>query len=216
MAHGTDHHLQEAEHVQHQAHNPFDRRVAMTMAILAALLAGVTLQSHRTHNQTLLFQNHAQQQMIKSNDSITEESNKWGYYQAKKNRQYLYEACGDLLAVGGKDANKPEAAQQAEKLIDGWKSRASRYETDSKQIEGEARDLHEHAKEYEHEAEKFHQKAEEIHHKADRFDLGHLGLDLALVFCSVAVLTKQRGFWITGIIVGAAGALVALSAYLAH
>ena len=51
MSHGTEHHLEHAEHAQHQAHDPFDRRVAVSMAIMAAVLAGVTLASHRGHTE---------------------------------------------------------------------------------------------------------------------------------------------------------------------
>jgi len=35
-------HVEHVEHQQHAAHSPFDRRVAMTMAIVAAMLAAVT------------------------------------------------------------------------------------------------------------------------------------------------------------------------------
>jgi hypothetical protein len=37
-----EHHLEHAEHAQHAAHDPFDRRVTMTIAIIAAMLACVT------------------------------------------------------------------------------------------------------------------------------------------------------------------------------
>src|SRR4051812_34094187 len=71
MAHGTEHHLEEAHHAEHARHDPFDRRVAMTMAIVAAALACVTMLSHRAHNETL--------------KNTTEAANQWAYFQAKKN-----------------------------------------------------------------------------------------------------------------------------------
>ena len=49
---------------------------------------------------------------------------------------------------------------------------------------------------------------------AGRFDLGELGIELALVFCSLAVLTKRLGFWYSGISVGLIGGVVALTAFL--
>jgi len=52
----TEHHLEHAEHAQHAAHSPFDRRVTMTIAIIAAMLACVTLLSHRAHNETLALE----------------------------------------------------------------------------------------------------------------------------------------------------------------
>src|SRR5262249_57195037 len=102
MSHGTEHHLEHAEHVQHQAHDPFDRRVAMTMAIAAAVLAGVTMFSHRAHNETLRLLNEASlleadagkvkteidTLHTKANIAHTKASDQWGYFQAKKNRLY--------------------------------------------------------------------------------------------------------------------------------
>ena len=202
MTHGTQHNLEHAEHAQHHAHDPFDKRVAMSMAIVASVLACVSMLSHRAHNETL-------QLHILANDDITEASNKWGYYQAKKNRAYMYSADAELLAVTAKDNSNPDAASLAQKQIADWKSRANKYEKDSKEIEDEARGLGEKAEEKEHHAEL-------VHHRADRLDYGHLGLELALVLCSIAVLTKQRSFWFSGIAVGALGAVVAFSSFLMH
>jgi hypothetical protein len=202
MTHGTEHHLEHAEHVQHHAHDPFDRRVAMTMAIVAAVLACVSMLSHRAHNETLKLH-------IQANDDITEASNRWGYYQAKKNREYMYEADAALLEVAAKDNSQPEAASQAAKQIANWKSKAEEYKADTKTIEREARELGDSAKEKDH-------QAETVHHRADRLDYGQLGIELALVLCSIAVLTKQRGFWYSGIFVGLIGAGVAISSFFMH
>src|SRR4051794_16463416 len=103
MTHGPEHHLEEAEHAQHAAHDPLDRKVAMTMAIVAAVLALITMVSHREHNATLRYQTQA-------NIHHTQASDQWGYFQAKKNRAYLYEALADLLELAGKD---PESAKAA-------------------------------------------------------------------------------------------------------
>ena len=56
MTHGPDHHIEEAEHAAHAAHHPFDRLVAMTIAIVAAFLACATMLSHRAHTRTLQLQ----------------------------------------------------------------------------------------------------------------------------------------------------------------
>ncbi len=241
MAHGTEHHLQEAEHAHHHAQDPFDRRVAMTMAILAAVLAGVTMASHRAHNETLRLQNEALAFQSEANkietqvDTLhTKASDKWGYYQAKKNRLYQYEALADLVGVLPKDAGRspaassgttddPKGASAADQLAQNWKGRANKYSQDANNLEKEARQLEAEAEHKRKEIEALdaqveHKKEEsvEVHHRANRLDYGHLGLELALVICSVAVLTKQRGFWFTGIGVGLVGALVAATSFLMH
>jgi len=92
-------HLEQVEHQQHAAHSPFDRKVAMSMAILASMLAAVTLLSHRAHTETLLTQSKA--------------SDMWGFYQFKNNRDHDYETA--ILFSGGlsKDAINAEKMKEA-------------------------------------------------------------------------------------------------------
>ena len=54
----THEHLEKAEHAAHGA-DPFTIRVAMTMAIIAAILAAVSLIGHRKHNDALQSQGNA-------------------------------------------------------------------------------------------------------------------------------------------------------------
>src|SRR5438128_3153688 len=92
MAHGTEHHLEESHHAEHASHDEFNKRVAMSMAIIAASLAFVTLLSHRAHNQVLQYQ-------IKANMKKTEASNRWAQYQAKNIRKNEYESFVKMLPV---------------------------------------------------------------------------------------------------------------------
>jgi uncharacterized protein YlxW (UPF0749 family) len=200
MSHGPEHHLEEAQHVPHLAHDPFDRRVAMTMAIVAACLACVTMVSHRAHNDTLAYQTQA-------DIRHTLASNEWSHYQAKKNRQYLYEGLADLAEIGAAPATNDTSGKRAERL-EKWRSRAGGYVKDTNELEQKANELTK-------EAEDLQTKSEHAHHQADRFDFGELGVELALVLCSIAVLTKQRGFWFAGIGFGVLGAVVAATGYLA-
>src|SRR5437588_9965716 len=82
MTHGQPH--EEAEHASHHAADPFDRRVAMSMVVIAAILAGVKVMGHRTHNETLAYQ-------IKAGVAHTQESDQWNFFQAKKMREVLAE-----------------------------------------------------------------------------------------------------------------------------
>jgi hypothetical protein len=215
MTHGTEHHVEEAEHAQHAAHDAFTRRVAMTMAIVAAALACETLLSHRAHNATLSNQ-------IKANDNITERANVFGRYQAKKNRQYQAEANAQLLAAnaemlaalagdensdtGGRGQKLRDAAKKARDAAQRWESNASKWKADAEEILNEGQGLDPQIKKYEAEAE--HE-----HHRSNFFDLGELGIELALVLCSIAVLTRGRAFWYAGIAVGAAGLAVAAAGF---
>jgi hypothetical protein len=217
MSHGTEHHLEEAEHAQHHAADPFAARVAMTMAIIAAGLACVVMLSHRSHNETLV--------------NITKASDQWGYFQAKKNRGYMYDALADLRgemsadtarlaqdigelkpkskaegpeeesSPAGPDAGKEKKAESDKPNTpqEKWRARSREYEQDSEKIKKDAVELQ--------------HNAEHAHHMSALFDLGELGIELALVLCSLAVLTRKRNFWYSGMVIGAAGFAVAMLAF---
>jgi Domain of unknown function (DUF4337) len=252
MSEGTEHHLEPAEHAQHAAHDPFDRRVAMTMAITAAVLALATMLSHRSHNQVLQLQGEAGQLRTQATTFHTQASDQWGYFQAKKQRMYLYGANADLAVALGKPraaekaaraglgevfpvsaptndqgqdkSKKPKTVEKNAKnenaptepiaLAKWWKGLAADYKKEVDAIEGEARALVKRGEAKEKEAEHKLHESHHVHLQADRLDFGHLGLEMGLVLFAVALLTKQKGFWLTGMGVGILGACVALSAFL--
>jgi hypothetical protein len=198
----THEHLEHAEHAEHAAHDPFDKRVALTIAIIAAVLAAVTLLSHRAHNQTLQLQ-------IEAGIRQTEASDKWNEFQANNIRRHEYEANARLIDVVAKESGKEK---QAEQTRDDWRKKVADYQgkkdgDDKKegkldQLQAEAKKLGAQAREKQHESHF-------THDKGGRFDLGELALSLGLVLCSVAILTKKREFWYAGIVAAVAGALVA-------
>jgi len=197
MSHGTEEHLEHAEHAQPPVHDPFYRQVAMTMAIVAAVLACVTMLSHREHTETLRLQNEA-------TIHHTQASDQWAYYQAKKDREYNYDASAEVLRAV---AEKSENAKAFLSTANEWKGKVQKYQQETTDIEKKAKGLTQRA-------EQLQEESEHAHHRADRYDLGELGVELALVLCSLAVLTKRPRFWHAGIGIGVLGACVAASALL--
>ncbi len=188
MSHGMEEHLEHAEHAQHaeHIHDPFFRRVAMTMAIVAAVLACVTMLSHRAHTETLRLQNEA-------TIHHTQASNQWAYFQAKKNREYFYDVSGVILEpIASKAENSKALLAKAEE----WKSKVQRYEKEAAEIQSQADALTKRGDE-------FREESQHAHHRADRFDLGD-------------VLTKRAEFWYAGIASGIVGAAIAASGFLLH
>jgi Domain of unknown function (DUF4337) len=71
---------------------------------------------------------------------------------------------------------------------------------------GELATLKHKAEELQAHARELEEQSHHVHGHVTWIDIGHLGLELALVFCAVAVLTKQRTFWLTGMVFAAVGA----------
>jgi hypothetical protein len=107
---------EELEEHAHHAKEPFDRKVAVTMAIIAASLAMVTVGSHIFANEELLLQQRA--------------SDQWAYYQAKSGRRYASDVARDILK-----------ANQSAELSEKYAKNAERYEKEGEEIQNEARAL---------------------------------------------------------------------------
>jgi Domain of unknown function (DUF4337) len=61
------------------------------------------------------------------------------------------------------------------------------------------------------------EEGEHAHHQADGLDWAHLTLELGLVLCTVSVLTKNKAFWIIGILSALSGVgLASMALFLMH
>lgn len=95
--------------------------VSLTMALVAVLVATVSLLGHRAHTEEILLQN-----------KVTDT---WAYYQAKNLRRNNLEALHDVLdALQGKNEKAEEVSKHFEKDID-------KYGTEKDDIQKEARAL---------------------------------------------------------------------------
>src|SRR5262249_14546958 len=209
MGSETQEALEHAEHAQHAQHNPFDRRVAMTMAIVAAALALVTMLSHRAHNDTLRLQGDANRLQTNANIFHTQASDAWAFYQAKNTRNQQNQAYLRLLEL---IALRPGA--DTEKHAADWRAQVSKYEGELPRMQSEAEALVARAHGLEKEAEEKLEQSEHVHHRAARFDFSELFVELGLVLCSMGVLAKRREFWLLGIACGLIGAGISASVFL--
>ncbi len=110
------------EHAEHAKHDPTLVPISVTMAILAVLVAIVTLLGHRAHTEEVVLQ-------AKSSDQ-------WAYYQAKNIRRHTDELFTDLTSV---QATTDAAALT--KLREKYSGEASRYKDEQKEIEDKAREM---------------------------------------------------------------------------
>jgi len=211
MEHTPEQHIEHAEHAQHAAQNPFDRKVTMSIAIVAAILACITMLGHRAHNATLLLQGEAIQLQTLASVRHSEESNKWNYYQAQKFRSHMYQANLEMLTELNRAVGKEKTSSAA---VERWKKQVQKYESRFDAEKAKAEELDKEVKHLQAEAQSKLKESHHAHARSDRFDYGELGVELALILCSIAVLTKRAGFWYVGLLCCVVGALVALTGVL--
>jgi hypothetical protein len=209
----TSEHLEHIEHTKHAAHAPFDRNVAMTMAMVAAVLACVGMLGHRAHNETLKLQADANSLLTQADIKKTEAANQWAYYQAKNNRMHEYRGRVELLPLLAINSG---TNNERHKLEEEWSDRVARYQRELPDQEAKARGLDAESLAHREQADEAMRESREVHHRADRLDLAQLAVELSLVLSSLAVLTKRSGFWFAGIAAGVVGVVLALTVLAMH
>lgn len=257
-------HFEQAEQANEALSDPFNKRVTLSIAIVAAFLAAVSMFGQNSDNEALLSQGDAlrlqsdalqlrsealrlQSDALRLQGDVlgyravatlksNEAANKWAQYQANNIRGHMYTAFADLIesqAPGSVNDKAPEK-------IKGWRAKFEDYENkrlpklkeeaealtaesnkamaqaNTVQDASEKRTLESTAqlvlsdKKLE-EAESRRKDSEGAQTKADRFDFGELGLQLGVVLCSLAILTRSKGFWFAGIGSSLLGLILAAS-----
>jgi len=124
-------------------------------------------------------------------------TDQWAYYQAKNIRLHEMQGMVDLLGVvTTSDKEKTELLRQ-------------KYEKEVKRYESDKDEISEKAKEQEKERDL-------LRRRADRFDAGEGILEIALVICSITLLTDKKAFWFAGMLIGVLGVAAALGGFLVH
>jgi hypothetical protein len=95
-----------------------DKRIGLTMAVVAVLLAVSTMLGHRTHTESVLRQTRATDQ--------------WAYYQAKNIRAHMYEANSQMAAALG-----PQSA----KIAEDFKAKGEKQRADAENIRSAAEQM---------------------------------------------------------------------------
>jgi hypothetical protein len=149
-----------------------ERRIGLSMAIFAALLAVVSLMGHRLHTEEVVLQ--------------TKVADGWAYYQAKNTRSQMYTLDARLAGLLG----RPGAA-----LATTWDEKATE---ERHQADG-----------IRHDTEELDRETQATARRATLFDSAEVFLEIAIVLCSIALLTGALLFWKLSFIGAAAGVALA-------
>ena len=170
-----------------EANDPFEKRAAVTIAILAVV--GNKGDNAKTDA------------IIKTNEA----TNKWAFYQAKSIKGSIIAAEHELLTllVSAPNADAEAAKKIREirsKIEERLTKKAAEYGDDQPKIKKEAEEAQDEAK---------------IGSKInDRCDQGSLALQIAIVIASVSILARSRAFWIGSIVLGVIGIGIGIMAFL--
>jgi len=167
----------------------FTKRVAMTTAIFAVLLAITSLGGNNAMKEMLLSQQQA--------------SDQWAFYQSKTLREHLYRTNGlrielDLLERG--EGMKPEAKKRYEAMLKEMRAEEARYGEEKKKMEEEAKHL---------EAERDKNLSKDPY-----FDYAEVLLQISIVMASISILADSRQIVYFAIVFASLGTILMLNGYL--
>ena len=157
--------------------------VAVTLSILAVLVAIATLLGHRASTEEIILQ--------------TKATDQWALFQAKNIRLHEMQGFADLLAT-----LSPVDKEKTEALREKYLKEIDRYEQEKDEVSEQAKELE--------------KERESSSRRADRYEAGEVILEIALIICSLTLLTKKRIFWLSGIALGLIGLGTTLSGFLIH
>ncbi|MEW6659241.1 MAG: DUF4337 domain-containing protein [Thermodesulfobacteriota bacterium] len=180
--------LPEPEELEEKKSEPFTKRVALTTAIFAVILAITSLGGSNAMKEMLLAQQQA--------------SDQWAFYQAKVIREHLYRQQKQRLELDllEKEALKPEVRQRYEALLQQTSKEAERYGLEKKDIRKEA--------------EKLEHERDINRNKDPYFDYAEVLLQIAIVMASISILAHSRRIFIFALVSAALGALLSLNGFL--
>ena len=121
--------------IHHEVEGPPDptgKRIGVLAAIIAVMLAAVTIQSHRTHTAAVVFKSEANDQ--------------WSFYQSKRIKQHTLELGSDLLRT------MAPANQATADVLKRYESERKRYDADSEKVQEAAKGKEEECENAEHRA----------------------------------------------------------------
>jgi hypothetical protein len=163
---------EEVQEHAHSARDPFDRRVAAGMAIIAAVLAVVSVLGHLCATEEIVLQQRAADQ--------------WAFGQAKDTRHYESQVAIDTLgAIGG---DKAAAAIQ-------------RYAANRDRYERETEENRRHAREFESERDERHAQAVRLHLGAVFLEIAIILASMAILTKRVPVWWSSVGSACIGAII---------------
>jgi hypothetical protein len=181
--------LPNAEELEETRGKAFTRKVALTTAVYAVVLAITALGGSNAMKEMLLAQQQA--------------SDQWAFYQAKVIREHQYHLERLRLGVELDERGAsmtPETRQHYATLLAQVTDEEKRYNAEKKVIEQEA---------------KTQEQGRDLNREKDPyFDFAEVLLQIAMVMSSIAILSTSRPMFVLSLVLAICGTLLSVNGYM--
>jgi hypothetical protein len=170
--------LEHVEHAEHASHGG-NKKIALLISVLALFLAFSETLGKSSQTSAITYN-------VATNDL-------WAFYQAKHIRGTILRTAAEQLQVVGERATDPDAKARLQRVVDGWKKTANRYDDDPEGKEGR-KQLAERAKETE-------EKREHALARYHQYELASAAFQIGIVLASAEVITSMVILgWLSGLV----------------
>jgi hypothetical protein len=179
--------LPDPDELEERRDKAFSRRVALTTALYAVILAIASLGGSNAMKEMLIEQQHA--------------TNQWAYYQAKVVREHLNRGNKMMVEVQLAAPSKLDGGERAkyEALVGKYADEEKRMNADKKEIEQVARR---------------HERERDVNQARDPyFDYAEVLLQIAIVMASVSIISASRPVFIVSMVLAIIGTLLTVNGF---
>jgi hypothetical protein len=177
------------DELKEQREDRFTKRVALTTALFAVMLAITSLGGNNAMKELLLTQQQS--------------SNQWAFYQSKVMREHIYKVQKmneQGLLLERASTMKPEVKGYHEKLLLQMSQEEQRYGSEKKEIEQSAK--------------KLEQQRDVAMSRDPYFDYAEVLLQIAIVLASISILAGSRPVFGISLACAGIGSVLCMNGYL--
>jgi hypothetical protein len=179
--------LPDPEELEERRDKAFSRRVALTTAVYAVVLAIASLGGNNAMKEMLLAQQEA--------------TNQWAYYQAKVIREHLNRGNKFLVEAQLADPSPLKGAERGK-----FEALAKRYADEEKRMNADKKEIEVVAKKFE--------KERDLNQARDPyFDYAEVLLQIAIVMASVSILSASRPVFFVSLGLAIIGVFMTVNGY---
>ncbi len=170
--------LEHVEHAEHASHGG-NKKIALLISVLALFLAFSETLGKSSQTAAITYN-------VTTNDL-------WAFYQAKHIRGTILRTAAEQLQLAADRATDADAKGRLQKVADGWKKTADRYDDDPEGKEGR-KQLAERAKESE-------EKRELAMARYHNYEFASAAFQIGIVLASAQVITGMAVLgWLSGLL----------------
>jgi Domain of unknown function (DUF4337) len=200
--------IPDPDEIHEKAENPFTKMVAFFVAIYAVALAFASLGAGGVDKDKFISK---QEEARVESKAQQDEFNTWNQFQAKTIREALYRQQREMLEIEQKlNATEFGNSPLKKALLERASQEENRMKADKDELAKRANEIREKGKE---EVQKIRDELAKLDRQDPYFEFGEMGLQLAIVLASIAMLSNKRWAFAVSLLLAVISILLTINGF---